>query len=140
MQANEMKALASRFIEEAWNQGALEVIDEVYAQDCPLNGKPMGTEGFKKFIGMFRAAFPDIHLTIEEQLVIGDKLVSRTRTRGTHTGSFMGAPPTGNQIDVSAIAISRFENGKIIEEWENNDGLGMYRQLGLLPTRGRGPV
>lgn len=139
MQADEMKALAHRFIEEVWNQGALEVVEELYAPDCLLNGRPMGAEGIKKFVSMFRAAFPDLHLTIEEQIVDGDRYVMRTRSQGTNQGSFMGIPPSGKVIDIGAISISRFENGKIVEEWEYNDGLGMYRQLGLLPDRGRGP-
>jgi steroid delta-isomerase-like uncharacterized protein len=139
MQANEIKAIARRFVEEAWNEGALEVIDELYTPDCMMNDRPLGAEGIKQFIGMFRSAFPDLHLTVEEQFVDRDRHIMRTRSQGTNHGSFMGIPPSGKAINIGAISISRFEGAKVAEEWEYNDGLGLYRQLGLLPARGKGP-
>jgi steroid delta-isomerase-like uncharacterized protein len=139
MQADEMKALARRLVEEAWRQGKLDVINELYSPDCRLNGRPIGVQGIRQFISMFRSAFPDLHLTVEEQYVDNDRHIMRTRSQGTNHGSFMGIPPTGKEIDIGAISISRFKDGQIVEEWEYNDGVGLYRQLGLLPDRGRGP-
>jgi steroid delta-isomerase-like uncharacterized protein len=138
MEQDEMKAVARRFFEEVWNQGKLEVIDEIYAKDCSLNGRLMGSAGIKQFIGMFRTGFPDIHLSIEEQAVDGNRLVTRTRSQGTHQGKFMGMPATDKRIDIGAITISRFIDGIIVEEWEYNDGLGLYRQIGVIPSRGKG--
>jgi predicted ester cyclase len=83
---------------------------------------------------MFRAAFPDLHGTIEDQIAEGDKVVSRMTYRGTHQGELMGIPPTGKQVTMSFIGIHRITAGKVAEGWVNFDALGMMQQLGVIPS------
>jgi predicted ester cyclase len=85
---------------------------------------------------MFLAAFPDAHITNEDVIAEGDKVVRRYTTRGTHQGETeMFGPPTGRQIEQKGITIHRFEDGKIVEEWEIFDTLSMLQQLGLAPEQ-----
>src|SRR5262245_21204489 len=101
-----------RIPEEIFNQGKLELIDELFAPDYiehvpVVPGLPAGTEGLKQFISIRRTAFPDYHYTIEEQLAEGDKHVGRITAHGTHKNAFMGIPPTGKTISWSEIHIGR---------------------------------
>jgi predicted ester cyclase len=93
-------------------------------------------EGFKQFGGVFRTAFPDGELTIEDLIVEGDKVVSRITYRGTQTGDMMGIPPTGKPVQVSAMIIDQIADGKIVESWRLFDQMGMMQQLGLVPAPG----
>jgi predicted ester cyclase len=86
---------------------------------------------------MYLTAFPDLHLTIEDLIAEGDKVVDRQTARGTHQGTFMGIPPTGKQITVTAMNISRIVGGKIVEHWVELDTLGMLQQLGVVPMPGQ---
>jgi predicted ester cyclase len=83
---------------------------------------------------MFRAAFPDLHLTVTDQFEEGDKLVSRWTATGTHKGELMGIAPTGTHVTVTGITIGRFQSGKLVESWENGDTLGLLQQLGVVPV------
>lgn len=80
------------------------------------------------------AAFPDIHTTLDDILVDGDKVVTRWTNRGTHTAPFMGVAPTGRQVSYTGISIDRLETGKIVESWRNSDILGVLRQIGGFAT------
>jgi predicted ester cyclase len=84
--------------------------------------------------GGFRAAFPDIHVAVEDVIANGDKVVVRLTFSGTHTGPLMGMPPTGKFVTITGIAIDRIQNGKIVEHWVNRDDLGMLQQLGMIPA------
>ena len=139
MSTEENKALDRRFAEEVWNRGNLAVVDELMSADFDGHDPtmPAGREGFKQFVLMYRSAFPDIHITIEDQIAEGDKVVSRWTARGTHQGELMGIPPTGKQATVTGINIERFANGKFIEEWSNFDALGLLQQLGVVPIPGQ---
>lgn len=90
-------------------------------------------EGFKQFIKMVRDAFPDFHDTVEDLIAENDKVVLRVTCTGTHKGEFMGVPPTGKQVTVSAIAIYRFAGGKAVEHWNVTDRLSLMQQLGVIP-------
>ena len=83
---------------------------------------------------MYRSAFPDVRLIIEEQVAEGDKVVTRWIAYGTHQGEMMGIAPTGNQVRVEGITISHIQEGKIVQEWELFDTLGLMQQLGAGPT------
>ena len=132
------KAIALRGFEEVWNQGNLDVVDEIYAIDyvgyMPGSLEIQGTEGFKQFVNMYRTAFPDIKFTIEDQIAEGDKVVTRWTGTGTLKGELMGIPPTGVQVTSTGIDILRFAGGKIVEVWVNMDDLGMLQQLGVVPA------
>ncbi len=139
----EHKALVRRFFEEAWNQGNLDVVDELVAADFdghPPPNRPdfgRGPEGQKQFIRTYRSAFPDVHFTIDDMIVEGYKVAARYTGRGTHQGELMGIPPTGKQVTVTGIVICRIADGKLAEAWGNFDELGMLQQLGVIPTPGQ---
>ncbi len=136
------KAIVHRLIEEVWNQGNLDVVDEIYAIDyvgyMPGSLEIQGTEGFRQFVNMYRTAFPDIKFTIEDQIAEGDKVVTRWTASGTLKGELMGIPPTGIQSTTSGIVIGRYAGGKFVEAWDNWDALGMLQQLGVIPPIGQG--
>jgi steroid delta-isomerase-like uncharacterized protein len=140
MSTEENKVLALRFVEEVINQGKMATIDELIAADAVDHSLPPGIpparEGVKLFLGMIRAAFPDIHETVEDTLAEGDRVVTRSTWRGTHQGAFLGIAPTGKQVSVTAIDISRVAAGKFVEHWQTADNLGLLQQLGVIPMMG----
>jgi serine phosphatase RsbU (regulator of sigma subunit) len=129
----ENKASFRRYLEEAWNQSNLEVVEEIF--DRYVSHQPDGSvlergpEDVKRFVGEFRSAFPDLRLIIEEQLAEGDKVVSRGTIRGTHQGEFRGIAPTGEEMEIPGMAVFRFsEEGKVVESWDSYDQLSLMRQ------------
>ena len=126
-----------RIIEEAWNNGNLEVIDELVANDYELHvpnapNEFHGPEGFKDFIRMFRTAFPDLTLSVEDRVVEGDKIADRITARGTHEGEFMGIEPTGRQIETPSMVIHHLEDGTVVADNGLLDNLGLLQQLGVV--------
>lgn len=93
-----------------------------------------GTDGLKLLVTNTRSAFPNIQGTIDDLVAERDKVAWRWTLRGTHLGSLSDTPPTGKQITITAIEISLFANGKIVEEWAVSDQLGLMQQLGIIPT------
>ena len=134
------KALSRRFLEEVFNKGKLNVLDEIIAKDHvstgpgTLPGLPTGPEGQKQLVTVYRNAYPDVHFTIDEQIAEGDKVVTRWTGRGTHKGELFGIPATGKSSTVTGIAVDRIANGKIAESWGIFDQFGMMQQLGVIPT------
>jgi serine phosphatase RsbU (regulator of sigma subunit) len=127
------KATFRRYLEEAWNQSNLEVVDEIF--DRYISHQPDGSvlergpEDVKRFVGEFRSAFPDLHLSSEEQIAEGDKVVSHGTIRGTHQGEFRGMAPTGEETEIKGMAIFRFSSeGKVVESWDSYDQLSLMRQ------------
>jgi len=141
MSAKEIKALYRRWAEELskGKAAAMAVIDELYAPDFVEHGAPgedtHGVKDFKKIVSELYSAFPDIHLTIDDMVVEGDKVAVRVTESGTHKGEFMGIPPTNKKWTVWGIFIDRVAGGKIVEEWGVSDlTLSVMKQLGLTPT------
>lgn len=136
MSADTNKEIVRRLGVEPWG-GNLAVIDELvapgYVGHDPAAPDQQGPGGVKDFVTGYLAAFPDGSITIEEQLADGDLVATRWTGRGTQQGELMGIPPTGKQVTISGITISRVENGKVVEEWSNWDTLGMLQQLGVVP-------
>ena len=129
------KELARKWL-EAWNKGDFESFKELLAPDFVLYYPSRSTkpiyQGETIEIGkMLQKAFPDINWSMEELIATEDKVVIRVIERGTHEGEFQGIPATGNKYEMSAIWISRIENGKIVEQREDFDMLGLYQQLGM---------
>jgi predicted ester cyclase len=127
--------------EEGFGRGNLDALDEVVASDYrehfpTLPGWPTGLAGLKQFITLTRNAFPDLHYSVEDMIVEGEKVVARCRATGTQTGPFLMLPPTGNQATWTEIHIGRFVDGKLVEHWANHDQLGMLQQLGAVPAMG----
>ncbi|HEX4947573.1 MAG TPA: ester cyclase [Blastocatellia bacterium] len=133
------KALVRKATEEVWNKGNLAAIDELYAtnyvrHDPATPDVRPGPEGVKQLVTTFRNAFPDLHITIEDMIFEGDKVVTRYSTSGTHKGEFMGIAPTGKYGTSSGIAIGHIVNGWIGEEWVHWDTLGTLKQFGVFPA------
>jgi steroid delta-isomerase-like uncharacterized protein len=131
------KSLVRRVIEEVYNQGNLAVADELSASDLVIHltsQEIRGREGAKQYVAALRAAFPDLHMTIEDKIAEGDRLVTRWTARGTHMGEFQGIPPTGKQVRVAGTDIDRIADGKAVECWSHVDELGMMQQLGAIPA------
>ena len=139
MSATSNRILADRIWEEVWHQGTgLDRIDEFFTQDFVRHdpGREIhGPEQNRQFIKNFRAAFPDLHFTVLDQVAEGDKAVVRYRFQGTHLGDFQGMPPTRKQVTYSGILIYRIANGKVAEQWTEFDLLGFLTQLGVLAAR-----
>jgi steroid delta-isomerase-like uncharacterized protein len=138
MSVEENKAIFRRIVEEGFNKGNLAIVDELVATNHVNHTDNVhGPEEYKQFITMYRTAFPDLHMTIEDQIAEGDKVVNRWTSRGTHKGDLMGIPPTGKQTTVTGMYVARIIGGKIVEEWGNLDALGMMQQLGVVPPPGQ---
>lgn len=133
------KAVARRWFEEVWNQGAEHVIDELYAKDAITHGigesEPdlHGPADFKPFVRNLRNSFPDLHMSIEDSVAEGDMVVVRVLMEGTHKGDGLGVPPTGRRVRVTGLVMARMVNGQMVEGWNNWDQLGLLRQIGALP-------
>ena len=131
------RTVVHRFLDEVWHKGNLDAIEEFIAPDYirhesqTESGKDVyGPDGARQTIALVRGAFPDIHFTLEDVLVDGDKVVVRWTCRATHLGPFFGIEPTGNRVTFTGINIYRVANGKIVERWANEDGLSLMQQLG----------
>jgi predicted ester cyclase len=136
---HDLKALARRETEEILGEGNLDVADEIIAPDYvghdPASPEPVrGPEGVKEQATGYRAAFPDLMITIEQQVAEGDTVVSRWTASGTHEGELFGIAPTGKQATITGISIERFVDGKVVEGHTNWDTFGLMQQLGVIPA------
>jgi len=127
------KSLARRLIEEAVNKGNLSVVDEILSPDYvyrePTVGEKRGRAGYREVVTMYRNAFPDIKVTIEEQIAEGDRVVTRFTGTGTHRGELFGTAPTGKRVSVLGVVVDRIVNGKLVEATHLYDTLGMMQQI-----------
>jgi steroid delta-isomerase-like uncharacterized protein len=131
------KIVVRRTLEEVYTKGNLNLIDELVISDFVAHSSTRdiyGPDGMKQFAAALREAFPDLQMTIEDQVAEGDRVVTRWTARGTHTGSFQGIPPTGKQGTMTGIDIDRVVDGKTVECWSNTDDLGLLQQLGVVPA------
>jgi len=124
---------------EEIGKGNLAVIDEHYATNCvyhsPAFGDLNGPEGVRLLFESTFAAFPDLCFTVEDIIAEGNTVAARYVVTGTHRGELMGVPPTNNQVIWTAMDISRFEDGKIVETWHEANVLGMLQQIGTIPAQ-----
>ncbi len=140
--SEENKALIQRFVEEAFNKGNVDVANEVYAStfiahDPTISEGQGSPEQVKQFVNTYLSAFPDGHTTVEDLISDGEKVAYRWTFRGTHQGELMGIPPTGKQVTITGITINRVSRGKVEEQWNTFDQLGMLQQLGVAPAPGQ---
>ena len=124
------KAAARRFFEVVWNQRRFEVLPEIFAPTLILNGQQVSRDVIEQAIYARLAAFPDMHVTVDEQVAEGDKVSTRRTWTGTHSGVYRGIEPTGKQVTWTQISIVRFEEGKVVEDWVVADELTLLQQLG----------
>jgi len=120
------------------NAGDVDGFGDLLADDFvdheELPGLEPGKDGVKGFFRMYIAAFPDLHMSLEDVLPSGDKVVARVRATGTHQGEFMGMPATGKSVDVQLVDIIRFgDDGLAREHWGVFDSMTMMQQLGAIP-------
>ncbi len=142
MATEENKALVRRVFEEAWSGANFGIFDETNAPEYLLHDSSVpeevrGIEGIKRFASMFLGAFPDLRFAIEEQIAEGDKVLTRWSSSATHQGELMGVAPTGNRTRISGMTLSRISGGKLAEDWNNWDTLGLMGQLGVIPSPGQ---
>jgi steroid delta-isomerase-like uncharacterized protein len=132
----ENKALALRSWQLLENP---DILEEVYAPDLVWHEPDQEVRGYeevRKFVSMYKTAFPDLNVTVEDAIVEGDKVVTRYTVRGTHQGEIEEfGPPTGKRLALQGITIHRIADGKIVEEWERYDNLDILQQLGLVPEQ-----
>ena len=136
------KNVVRRLFDEVWNKGNLPVADELFApnyvhHDSSTPDVGQGPESEKKRATLYRTAFPDLRLTIEDITAEGETVMARWSCRGTHKGDLSGIAPTGKQFTISGISIARIANGKMAEGWVNWDALGLMQQLGVVPELGK---
>ena len=136
------KVLVYRWYEEVWNKKREDVIDEMLSPDIVSYGltdnpteSVRGTAAFKKYWRSLIEIFPDIHVAVESTIAEDDKVVARCSVRGTHLGHGLGIPPTGKKVHVTGVRIAVFQDGRVIEAWNNFDYLTVFKQLGILPTK-----
>lgn len=125
-----------------WNEANLDIVDKVYAaeivrHDCGLPEAIVGLENIKKYLENFFNAFPDLNITVDETIAVGNKLAQRWTLTGTNTGSMADMPPSGKNVRVSGVSIIHMVNGRAIEIWDFYNALDMYQQLGftLIPPQ-----
>jgi steroid delta-isomerase-like uncharacterized protein len=130
------KTIVRQFIDATLNHGNIEAAERFVARDVveqvPFPGQGPGLEGVKGVLGGMRAAFPDLHWTVKEQIAEGDKVVTRFEWTGTHRGQFLGVEPTGLPVQVWGIVIDRLQDGKIKDTRILMDALGLMSQLGAV--------
>jgi steroid delta-isomerase-like uncharacterized protein len=142
MSTEENKTIVRRLNDEVWTQGRLEVISELIADDfvTTVVGAPeqiRGPQGFREFVVMYREAFPDLRITVDEQIAEGDIVVTRWTASGRNDGELMGMPATGKQATTAGVNINRISGGKLVEGWGLFDQLGLLQQLGAVPAPAR---
>jgi predicted ester cyclase len=130
-------AVVRRLVEQGFNQGNIEVVDELEATEYVEHqrlapGVPPTRDATRAIMQDLRGGFPDFHLAIEEIDATGDRVWLRMRATGTHRGQFMGSAPTGRRMSVDVMDVVRLTGGKIVEHWGCPDQLAVLEQLGLL--------
>lgn len=135
--SKDLKAIGQR-IAEFWNTGNPAIADEIYApgfvNHAPYLPDVKDLESCKKCLTETRSGMPDFHITVEDMITEGDKLACRWIASGTHTADFFGIPATGKKVSWTGMTIYRFDSGKIVEAWWNEDISGLLKQLGITPT------
>jgi steroid delta-isomerase-like uncharacterized protein len=125
--------LVRRFHTELLAARDPDVVDSFFGEGFVSHnmppGFPQGPEGVKRFFSMFRDAFPDVTVEIDELVADGDRVAAATTFTGTHTGAIMGVEPTGRRVSVTGIDIVRVSDGRIVEHRGLTDIVGLMRQL-----------
>ena len=131
------KEIVRRALEDSWQDPSVfdELISSDYVGYDPALPEPIrGPQGAKNNFKQYSDAFEGAHITVKDQIAEGDAVATRWEGRGRHTGELMGIPPTGKEIVVEGLNLTRLRDGKIVEEWSNWDTLGMLQQVGAIPS------
>lgn len=135
------KQIVKELFEESW-KGNFDVIDKHIApgyigHDASEPDAIRGPGGLREFVQKYLTAFPDGQIIVDDQILEGDKVATRWTGRGTQSGEIAGIAPTGKQVTITGLTISRLEGDMVIEEWTNWDTLGLLIQLGAIPAPAR---
>ena len=132
--AYDVKQHARRVFDELWNQGKLEVIDQIvdgsYQGYQPIVGG-LNRDALKQAVGLFRKAFPDLRFEIKDLIAEGDKVLVRWAATGTFKNPFMGIPPNGNRASVEGLTYLELRNGKSVRDFTHYDVLSLYKNMGV---------
>jgi steroid delta-isomerase-like uncharacterized protein len=136
MLTDDSAAVVQRWF-QAFNDGDLQAAAAARADDfvahVPGLPDPLDGDGWRGFIATFLGGFPDLQLIVEDMVAAGDRVAVRWTFQGTHRGEFLGVPPTGKRVTMSAVEINRVAAGKVAEHWVQLDQLGLLQQLGAAP-------
>lgn len=132
------KAVVRRFYEEVMNNGRVEILDELMAADFSDNGEtlfgsPQGRDAVRQGVLETRNVLPGLNVHIDDMIAEGDMVGVRGTMRCTHGGPFLGVPGSGNELSWQGLAMFRVTGGKLVARWFNSDGLGIVRQMGIVP-------
>lgn len=138
MSTQENRAVVRRVVEEAQAAGNIALVDELFAPDfvdhSPLPGVLPTRDGVRGLFAALHVAFPDLTVTIHDQVAEGDKVVTRKTFAGTHGGEFLGVPATGRAVAFEVIDILRVVDGKVTDHWNVVDRLALLQQLGVVSS------
>lgn len=135
------KDIVRRIVEEIWNQGDIDLIDDLYSEDfvdhsiehSSLFNVKNHREGFKELVRAARAGLTGFTATIEELIAETDRVAARVVASGVHSGLFMNIPATGKRVDLSDYHFFRIDNGRVREHWNQYNSLEIMQQLGVVP-------
>lgn len=135
---HDLKVLAQRFTDEVINAHDVgdpltELVVEDFVEQNPLPGQGPGRAGLADVLGSMFAGFPDLHWTLHDTLVEGDRVMTLSTWTGTHQGDFMGIPATGRSVSVESWTIDRYRDGQLTESRIIMDVAGLLGQLGVIP-------
>jgi predicted ester cyclase len=131
MEAAERETQVRNFVKQVWNGRDYQAAADLYG-DGYVNPFGSGPSARAEPIRRYHAAFPDLHLDVEELVVAGDTVVVRLTFRGTDTGGYLGRPPSGRAVEEWVVSIMHFEGDRVVREWTGADKLGLFIQLGVL--------
>jgi steroid delta-isomerase-like uncharacterized protein len=141
---DDLAAASRQLLEQSFNEGNFELADQLIASDA-VNHDPAepaelralrGPELLRRTVNLYRTAFPDVRITVDDVIAADEKVVLRWHSEGTHRGELAGLAPTGAQGSVTGISIDQWKDGKVVETWTEWDNLGLARQLGAAPPEG----
>jgi len=134
--ADEHRRLARRLPDEIASEGAMGVVDELFAEDVAVRISPLGTaedrEEFRELPRRMREAFPDLEATVDRIVAEDDHVAMQVTLTGTHRGPFMGVDPTEESFEIEHAIFVRFADDEIVELWGQLDAFGLLRQLGVI--------
>ena len=134
MSADERNKTAVRDCFAHASHGNYDALHEIVSDDYVLHPEDVsGVAGLTETVEGYRSTIGDLKVRIDQQFTDGDYVATRFTIQGKHAGELMGAAPTGKPVEFSGITISRCRDGRIVEEWELTDTLGLLRQVGALP-------
>jgi steroid delta-isomerase-like uncharacterized protein len=130
------KAIIRSYIHQVYNERRHDLVEEFLVEGIEFHGAGIapGVAAVEKWVAALAAAFPDQHVTIDDVIAEGDKVVVRSTLNGTHQGGIQGIPATGNPVIQPSITIFRLTKGRIAEGWLAADNLSMMRLLGVTPA------